>query len=343
MKKVISKVFSRAVFMRITLPILLVIALIIIGLISFRKPAVKNLSQDEAKAKAENFVNTYLMQSGSKATIKEVTTEYGLYKLKIDIVSDVVESYLSKDGKLFFPQALNIDETAQKAAAAANGTGTNTAADNSTPAASVSAKSDKPKVELFIMSYCPYGTQIEKGILPALAALGSKIDFELKFVDYAMHGQKELNENLTQYCIQKEQTSKLETYLSCFLESSVSDACLTSAKVDKTKLAACVSQTDNTFKVTSNFNDKIGYQGSYPGFDVNKSDNTKYNVAGSPTLIINGEDISSARDSATLLKTICSAFNNQPKECQTVLSSAAPAAGFGSGTATTGAAADCAQ
>ncbi|MFA6194971.1 MAG: hypothetical protein WC719_04575 [Patescibacteria group bacterium] len=333
MKKIIRKIFAKEVFMRIVLPIILVIVLVVIGFFSFRQPGTKNLKPEEIQAKAETFVNTYLMQSGSKATIKEVTTEYGLYKLKIDIVSDVVESYITKDGKLFFPQALNIEETAQQAAAAA--TGNNTAA-NSAPAATVSVKSDKPTVELFVMSYCPYGTQIEKGILPVLAALGNKIDFTLDFCSYAMHGQKELNENLTQYCIQKEQTSKLNSYLACFLESSSSDACLTSAKVDKTKLAACVSKTDQSFKVTSNFTNNIGYQGSYPGFDVDKAANDKYNVGGSPTLIINGQEISSARDSASLLKTICSAFNNQPKECQTALSSTSPAAGFGSGTAAAG-------
>lgn len=333
MKNAIKKLFSKEIFLRIVLPIILVIALVIIGLFSFNRPT-KNLNPDEAKTRAENFINDNLMQSGSKATIKETTTEYGLYKFKIDVVSDVVESYLSKDGKLFFPQALNIDETVKTAA---NGAAAN--AGNPAPAATVSVKSDKPTVELFVMSYCPYGTQIEKGILPVLAALGNKINFQLKFCSYAMHGQKELNENLTQYCIQKEQNSKLSPYLKCFLESSESTACLDSAKVDKTKLAACVAKTDSSFKVTSNFTDNIGYQGKYPGFEVDKAANDKYTVGGSPTLIINGEEIAGNRDSASLLKTICSAFNTQPKECEVTLSSAAPAPGFGSGTATTGTAA----
>ena len=334
MHKALKKLFSREVFMRVILPIILVAALAIIGFISFRKPESKNLSAEEAKTKAENFVNTYLMQSGSKATIKEVTKEYGLYKLKIDIVSDVVESYITRDGKLFFPQALNIEETAKQVAAANNGT------DTSAPAATVSVKSDKPVVELFVMSYCPYGTQMEKGILPVVAALGNKIDFQLKFCSYAMHGQKELAENMLQYCIQKEQNSKLNAYMTCFLESGVSSSCLDTAKIDQKKLNSCVSKTDAAYKVTSNFNNKVGYQGSYPGFDVNKADNDKYNVGGSPTLVINGQEISTNRDSASLLKTICSAFNEQPKECEAVLSSASPSAGFGSGTGN-GSTADC--
>jgi glutaredoxin len=325
MKKIIDAVFGRGNFLRITLPIILVIILAVIGWSSFRRPG-GNLNTDQAQLKAGTFVNGFLMQAGNKATIKEITEAYGLYKLKIDIVSDVVESYMSKDGKLFFPQALDIDQISGGSANKAAG------ASNAAPAATVSVKSDKPSIELFVMSYCPYGTQIEKGILPVLSALGQKIDFQLKFVDYAMHGQKELQENLSQYCIQKEQTDKFQDYLKCFLVAGDSASCVSSTGVNKSKMDSCVAKTDNQYKVIANYNNQVGYQGSYPGFDINKPDNTKYSVAGSPTLIINGQEISSGRDSASLLTTICSAFNNQPSECSTVLPATSPAPGFGSGT-----------
>jgi len=333
--KMIKNLFSREKFSRVTLPIILVIALIVIGLFTFQKP-VKNLSAAEAKDKAENFINTYLMQGGNKATIKDITTAYGLYKLKVDIVSDMVESYLSKDGKLFFPQALEVEKMgAANNAAAPSG---------SAPSATVTKKSDKPTVELFVMSHCPYGTQIEKGILPVVEALGNKINFDLKFCSYAMHGEKELQEQLAQYCIKKEQTAKLNSYLKCFLEAGDSASCLTSVGINKSTLDSCIAKTDKQYKVIDNFNNKVGYQGQFPGFDVYKADNEKYNVGGSPTLVINGQEISSGRDSASLLKTICSAFNNEPKECQTTLSSASPAPGFGPGTQAAGsAAAGCGQ
>ena len=61
MTKAIKKLFSKEVFMRIVLPIILVIALVIIGWFSFYKPTAKNISQDEAKSQAETFINTYLM------------------------------------------------------------------------------------------------------------------------------------------------------------------------------------------------------------------------------------------------------------------------------------------
>jgi glutaredoxin len=195
-------------------------------------------------------------------------------------------------------------------------------------------KSDKPKVEVFVMSYCPYGTQIEKGIIPVVELLKDKIDFSLKFVYYAMHGQKEIDENTRQYCIEKEQSTKLIPYLTCFLQASDSAGCLKSASIDSTKLDACVKAADAQFSITKNFADNSTWlSGKYPKYDVYAAENTKYGVKGSPTLVINGAQAASARDPASLLKTICSAFNKAPSECSQTLSSASPGAGFGTAAA----------
>jgi len=303
--------------------ILVIVVAAILFAVLYNKKDYKEISVDDAVVKTESFVNDYLMPSGSKATITDTSEEYDLYKMKIDIGSESpVESYVTKDGKLFFPQAIQIDQEAPAAAAAANNTPT-------APAATVSVKNDKPVVELFVMSYCPYGTQIEKGILPVLETLGNKIDFTLKFVDYAMHEKKEIDENLVQYCIQKEQPEKLNDYLTCFLDAGDSADCLNTNAINKNKLNSCVSATDKEFKITANYNSKTGWQGSYPGFNVDKADNDKYGVGGSPTLIINGTEIRSGRDSASLLTTICSAFNNAPEECNTQLNAQSPTPGFG--------------
>ena len=202
-------------------------------------------------------------------------------------------------------------------------------------------KNDKPIVELFVMSHCPYGTQIEKGILPVLKTLGDKIDFELKFCDYAMHKEKELDEQLRQYCIQSEEPTKLIDYLQCFLEADKSDECLKKSNVNISKLNACVLTYDTMYKVTENFNDKNTWKGNFPTFNVNKIDVDKYSVGGSPTLVLNGTTAKSSRDAAGLLATICSGFNNPPEECSAELSSETPSPGFGFGTTTGGDSASC--
>jgi hypothetical protein len=194
-------------------------------------------------------------------------------------------------------------------------------------------KKDKPVVELFVMSHCPYGTQIEKGIIPVADLLKDKIDFSVKFCDYSMHGENEIKEELQQYCIEKEQKSKHLKYLQCFLNNSDSTGCLTVAGIDKTMLDACVKAADTQFKVTANFNDKSTYKGNYPTFDIFAADNAKYGVQGSPTLIINGVQAESGRDSASLLNAVCTGFNVKPNECTETLSTVSPSPGFGYSTA----------
>jgi glutaredoxin len=322
--------------------VIILAVLVVLGGASYKffgaKTAGSILSPEEAKAKATEFINSNLVSDGTVADVKDITEEQGLYKITVNVGGQDFDSYLTKDGEKFFPQVLNMTEQLDAA------TNSDTAAP-ATEAQTVASKSDKPKVELFVMSECPYGTQIEKGILPVIEALGNKIDFTLKFCDYAMHGEKEVKEELNQYCIQKEQADKFNSYLTCYLEAGDSASCITKAGIDTAKRDACVSATDKQYKVTEKFNDKSTWSnGQFPVFDIHKSDNEAYGVQGSPTLVINGAQISSSRDSASLLSTICSAFNNQPEECSKELSSASPSAGFGTGTAPasgSGAAATC--
>jgi protein-disulfide isomerase len=303
----------------------------------------KKLSATEIQAKADAFINGTLMQPGTTATVEAPVLENGLYKIKVSFKDGrSVDAYMTTDGKTFFPQSLNVEET-EKQAGGENASSTDQASDSAP--STVAKKTAKPVVEAFVMSHCPYGTQIEKGLIPVVKALGSKIDFKIKFVDYAMHGEKEVKEQTSQYCIQKEQNAKFIPYLTCFLKDSEgASACLKSAKVDEGKLNACISATDKKFDITKNFEDKSTYKGQFPPFNTDKADNEKYGVQGSPTLVINGTQSESGRDSASLLKAICGAFSKAPKECSTKLSAESPAPGFGEGTQAAGTpAAGCGQ
>lgn len=291
------------------------------------KSSNKNvLSQDEAKTKALEFINNNLLQAGTTAEFKSITEEEGLYKVVIDVGDTKgIESYITKDGAKFVPSMMNIEEVTQK----------NNQAKLQKEAAAKQpqemVKNDKPEVELFVMSYCPYGTQIEKGILPVLSALGDKIDFKLKFCDYAMHEKKELDEETRQYCIQKNEPDKFISYLTCFLEAGESESCIAKTNITKSTLDSCVEAADKEYKVTENYNDKTAWKGQYPPFDIYKGDNTKYGIQGSPSLVVNGKTISGQRDAFSLLGLICSGFTTPPEECSSALSSTVPSAGFGFG------------
>jgi len=275
------------------------------------------VSEDTAAEKVISFIEA----QGGSAEIVSTEKNGSFYKVIVDYQEQEIPVFVTLDGKYLVPSLIPLDVQA-------------TADDAETPEQASApvevSKSDKPVVEAFVMSLCPYGTQIEKGILPVAELLGNKIDFKIKFVHYAMHDKPEIDENTRQYCIQKEQTSKFSKYLTCYLKAGKSDECLTSAGIDKTKLTACIAKADKEFNITANFDDKSSWlSGNYPRYNVNKAECDKYKVGGSPTLVINGAQVSSSRDSASLLKTICAAFNTAPEECDEVLSSTAPSPGFG--------------
>src|SRR3989344_1073236 len=250
------------------------------------------------RVKAEKFINEKLVSPGTNATIKNIVEENGLYKISVSIGSQEIISYLSKDGKSFFPQVINMEESSQTSQA------------SSTPSVNQEVpKTDKPNVELFVMSYCPYGLQMEKGILPVAELLGSKINFQLKFVDYAMHGQKEVDENLRQYCIQKDGFAKLDSNLNSFIKQGDASVCLAEAKIDSSALNGCVSQADAQFKINAKVADKSQWRTTqFPPFDIDQADNAKYGVQGSPTLVINGTNVDAQRDPQSLLNLVCSGF-----------------------------------
>lgn len=272
-------------------------------------------NETEVKNTLEKFIKENLVQPGTDVKITNFTTEGELYKLTVSVGGKDIPAYATKDGKKFFPQVVDLDKGSP-----ATTTGTTPA-----PVAEATQKQVIPNVELFVMSYCPYGVQAEKGILPVVQKLGSKINFSVKFVDYTLHGKKEFDENLNQYCIEKEEPSKYLDYLACFAKAGDTTQCITSTKIDSTKVASCVASTDKQFKLTENFS----ATGQTSPFNIYKDLNDTYGVKGSPSLVINGQLLDAGRDSASLLKTICSGFTNQPEECQSTLSSDIPAPGFG--------------
>lgn len=295
------------------------------------------LSKDAAKNKAEDFINSTLLDEQFRGEITAIEDEGVFYKLNVNIVrlasGEITEvvSYITQDGVNFIPevgQVMNMEEVAKSAKE-------EKAKQEQAQKEALSAipKSAKPKVELFVMSHCPFGTQIEKGALPVIDLLGDKMDFQLKFVHYAMHGEKELNEQLKQFCIQKEEPQKLVAYLKAFLDAGDSEAATAASGINRATINTCVAATDKEFKVTDSFQNKDSWAGAnFPPFDPHRADNEKYGVQGSPTLVVNEKLIEGAdRSPAGLLKTICSGFENAPAECVTKLSSASPSAGFGFG------------
>lgn len=194
------------------------------------------------------------------------------------------------------------------------------AAQPATPPAPEVPKQATPDVELFIMSYCPYGLQMQKAYVQAAELLGGKANIETKWVSYAMHGLQEIEENTRQYCIQEEQASKYNEYVRCFVETTDTESCQTKAGIDSAKLKSCTDAADAEFGIMDDYNDRENWlSGRFPIYGVDADLNTKYGVRGSPTLVINGQSVSVARSAEAVKQAICNAFTTPPKECETKL------------------------
>lgn len=186
-------------------------------------------------------------------------------------------------------------------------------------------KSDKPKVELFAMSYCPYGLQMEKALLPVQELLGDTADFSIKFVHYIMHGEKEAVENLRQYCLQKNNPDKFWSYLDCFAAEGDAEKCIASQGLDKSAIDKCVADARVEFKV----DEDLKSDAQFPAFRIDLEASNEYGVEGSPTLVINGKIVSVTRSPGAIKNAVCSAFNDAPEACDEELSTTAAGAGFG--------------
>ncbi len=276
-------------------------------------------SQQDIGKKAIDFINNNLVQPGTSAKLINVSDKGDFYEIWTNYQGREIPVYVTKDGKTMFLQAIEITETKRQTE--------ETQVQQSTQSI---PKRDVPDVKVFIMSYCPFGIQAVKALLPVMKLLEGKANISIHYVYYAMHGEKEVYENLRQYCIQKDQKDKFYDYMLCFVQSGDYKKCIDEAKIDIDKLNTCMNETDARFNVTKNYQDKNTWlNGYYPLFLVEKELNDKYGVGGSPTIIINDKEVSLTRSPEAFKQAICNAFNAPPKECEEKLSTETASPGIG--------------
>ncbi len=266
------------------------------------------------------------------------------------------------------------------------------------------SKSAKPTLQFFVMSFCPYGNQIEDVLKPVVDLLGSKADIRPQYIfekitdlnssckarsgdpaqcatyvqnkyftteaeckqtiaknlatcldekSYikannvyysSLHGRSEANQDVREICAWNQTDDKKIWWT--FIDN-VNKSC-TAQNVDNCWEAQAKRAGLDTIKITECFNkEAIGL------IEKEIAQTSKYNVSGSPTLLVNGVDFppekAYAQDGKGSLKigkkiisqdkfrtpdalkeAICGSFDKAPKECNTVLpelQQAAPAAG----------------
>lgn len=91
------------------------IGVLVIGVIVasyFAFTGTGGMSGDKAAKKAIDFVNSQVLTGDNQASVDgKVVLESGLYRFNVKVGADSFPSYVSKDGKLLFPQVMKIDDT----------------------------------------------------------------------------------------------------------------------------------------------------------------------------------------------------------------------------------------
>lgn len=308
----------------------IIIALIIASFILSYSGGLKSFNLYEPKEtkvlKAVDYINKNLLQ-GATATAEGITEESGVYKFILKIGEEKYDTYLTKDGRLLFPEGIEIVAT-QKT------TETTTEVTQKKTCEEITKK-ETPVLEAFVVSHCPFGLQMQRVLneivknIPQLAQyirveyMGEVVDGKiLSMHDNNTPGGAEGTENLRQICLREEQPDKYWPYIDCYIKEGKSDECLVSSKIDVSKLTSCMNDTSK------------GIVYAQKDFEREK----KFNVTGSPTLILNDEGVSEfdfgGRTAEAVKTVLCCGFENQPSFCQTKLTTNQAAASFSADYAT---------
>lgn len=102
----------------IWLVISIILAIALVGVVAVmmlqNKGGITVLTPDKAGSTLISFINKVYGQQVGTATLKTITDENGLYKIVLTVTQNNAPVdqtvYVSKDGKLFIPQALNIED-----------------------------------------------------------------------------------------------------------------------------------------------------------------------------------------------------------------------------------------
>ncbi|OGF99301.1 hypothetical protein A2Y99_05010 [Candidatus Gottesmanbacteria bacterium RBG_13_37_7] len=301
--------------------IFLLIILIILGYLIYQKYFSTNKNNTELKNSITSSIKKVLGNESYKVSVDNLKETSGVYQfdLNLDTGSGNPQkyvSYISKDAKILFQSGIIIDSLNQAKPSSAS---------EKQLSCNDLNKSDAPKLTAFVVSNCPYGLQTQrlfKQVINEQSSLQNNLD--IKYIGSvqdgkitSMHGEKEAEENLRQICIREEQKDKFWDYLSCYMKEGKSEECLKTAGINTNALSVCTTDSQKGLKYAQ------------ADFDIQN----KFNVSGSPTLILNNNQIVSesnfgGRIPNAIKEIICCSYNTKPEFCSKDLSKNSVAVSF---------------
>lgn len=153
------------------------------------------------------------------------------------------------------------------------------------------------KLELFVMSECPFGLKAFTAMKEVIPAFGEELKFEVHFIGdeqdgklTAMHGQSEVDENIRELCALRKAPKKAMDYIWCRNEN-----------IRDQNWIACAEKAGIAAELKSCFEGEEGKKLLSDDYKVAKG----LGVGASPTWIANGRHKFSGIDAATIQRNLC--------------------------------------
>lgn len=260
---------------------------------------------NEIGKKTIDYINKNLVQPGTSASLKDVKFDntLGLFVVTTEYLGNEIPVYVSRDGNyLILGDVLDMNKQL-----------------NLTSSSSQTVeipKSDRPKVELYIFSYCPYGVQAQGAFIEVAKAMKNYADFYVRFFSH-MHGEFERQQNMIQECIIRMYPEKYWDYAKIFVEE-IYDKCYGNVTCDKEESVKAMQRVGIDANAVLNCVQTKGKE--YYDEDIKLAENL--GLTGSPSFVINGVYVRSVvRTPDGIKDVVCRAFNNPPEICNQTLGS----------------------
>lgn len=214
-------------------------------------------------------------------------------------------------------------------------------------------KSDKPLVQLFTMSYCPWGNVAEDFVEPVYQTLGENIEFEPRyimnkdvvasideFIEYYGEDEAETQystylQNIDNSCMAIDETLYCALHGPVELRQNVRETCVwkyqnekywdfvmsVNAKCDASNSDECWEEVAQEVGVSRTQVRECYDNELVSILEEEIALSNKLQVTGSPTIFINGVLYKGERSPEAFKNTICSAFNEVPESCKAELDS----------------------
>jgi hypothetical protein len=264
------------------------------------------------------YINTNLPPTtGGPATLVSVREQHDTYEITVLYNGRNTTVYAAKDCALLFTRAYTMNVSTGNVPAPVQ-------AARTTAAVAVPQKSARPVVDLYVMSFCPFGVQAETAMKPVVALLGTKADFRVHYIAtvrnstlagiQSLHGPEEAKEDLRQLCVMKYYPDRFWPYV-----EGINAQCYPGPR-DPAVLDRCWRNVSSALGIDTGKVTSCAY--SSEGIAMLREDAqiaTEKRITGSPTLQTNNQTYAGQRTPEAFKQAVCDRFITPPPECATNL------------------------